>query len=135
MQLKRIVEALDPTMYCMHTVTTNRQALRDGVCDGYIADFSRDDLWKVVVVLPRCLWYVVKFSPQYVISTGALPGLCMLFVAKILGKKTVWVDSVANFENLSMSGRLAKHFSDLWCTQWEHLPKNYPGLKYIGRVV
>jgi hypothetical protein len=33
----------------------------------------------------------------------------------------VWIDSVANVEELSLSGRLASERVDLCLTQWPHL--------------
>ncbi|MBN1256111.1 MAG: UDP-N-acetylglucosamine--LPS N-acetylglucosamine transferase, partial [Planctomycetes bacterium] len=40
---------------------------------------------------------------------------------KLIGAKTIWVDSIANGGELSLSGKLAEKYADLWLTQWEHL--------------
>ena len=48
---------------------------------------------------------------------------------KWLGARVIWVDSVANAEELSMSGQKAGAFVDLWLTQWPHLAdRNGPQL-------
>lgn len=72
-----------------------------------------------------CAWDVFRLlrtvKPDVVITTGAAPGLIALIIAKVLGSHSVWIDSVANSEKLSMSGRIAKKFATTHLTQWEHL--------------
>ncbi|GIW73864.1 MAG: hypothetical protein KatS3mg103_0386 [Phycisphaerales bacterium] len=38
-----------------------------------------------------------------------------------MGARTVWVDSIANVEEMSMTGRLVGPYATLWLTQWPHL--------------
>ena len=38
-----------------------------------------------------------------------------------IGARTLWIDSVANGEELSMCGKLSKRFAHQCWTQWEHL--------------
>ena len=77
---------------------------------------------------------VLRVRPQVVISTGALPGVMALAMGKALGARTIWVDSVANAEEMSMSGRLARRVADLWLSQWEHVAEA-AGAEYAGRVL
>lgn len=76
---------------------------------------------------------ITKVKPQVIISTGAAPGYFALFFGKLLGIRTVWVDSVANAEVLSVSGAKVGRWADLWLTQWPHLAKQ-GGPQYFGRV-
>lgn len=70
----------------------------------------------------RCLavtgWKVLRLRPGVVISTGALPGLIAIFWGRLVGARTLWVDSVANAETLSASGRLARRVAHLTLSQW-----------------
>lgn len=66
-------------------------------------------------------WWVFKTRPKVVISTGAAPGLIGILAGKLLGAKTIWIDSIANAEKLSMSGNIATKIADRVYTQWEHL--------------
>jgi UDP-N-acetylglucosamine:LPS N-acetylglucosamine transferase len=73
--------------------------------------------------------------PDAVVSTGAAPGLVALALAKLLvGSRTVWIDSIANSERLSLSGRLARLVADAWLTQWAHLARP-GGPHYWGAVL
>ena len=55
-------------------------------------------------------------------------------LAKKLGATTVWIDSIANVEELSMSGRHARRHADVWLTQWPHLAQP-DGPHYRGGVL
>jgi UDP-N-acetylglucosamine:LPS N-acetylglucosamine transferase len=90
--------------------------------------------WQAVVVV--CI--VLKERPDVVISTGASAGYFALRLAKYLGKRTIWVDSIANAEELSLAGQKVRPFADLWLTQWPHLAGstgNAPSPQYLGAVL
>jgi exopolysaccharide biosynthesis glucuronosyltransferase PssD len=84
----------------------------------------------------RETWRLLREErPDAVVSTGAAPGLVALVMAKLLlGSRTVWVDSIANRERLSLSGRLARPVADAWLTQWPHLARP-GGPHYWGAVL
>ena len=86
-----------------------------------IPDASRWNKFKVMWLALIVLTHIVRIRPDVVISTGAAPGTFAVIFGKLLGAKTIWVDSIANVDQLSLSGRLAGRFADLWLTQWEHL--------------
>lgn len=72
--------------------------------------------------------------PDVVVSTGALPGFFAVLLGKRLGARTVWVDSIANVEELSLSGRSARRHADLWLTQWPELARP-GGPLYAGTIL
>lgn len=78
--------------------------------------------------------HILARRPQVVISTGALPGVIALALGKLTGARTIWVDSVANAEEMSMSGRLARRVADLWLSQWEDVA-TASGAEYAGAVL
>lgn len=79
-------------------------------------------------------WLVLRRRPEVVISTGALPGLIALAFGRLTGARTIWIDSVANAEEMSMSGRLAKRFATHWLSQWAHVAEA-EGAEHIGSVL
>lgn len=66
---------------------------------------------------------LIRFRPSVVVTTGAAPGFIALRLGALAGSRTVWVDSIANSEALSLSGTRAGRYADLWLTQWEHLAR------------
>lgn len=104
------------------------------VNSGYACDVKEARLYTVVdatawnkVKLIRqalqILFIIVRERPEIVISTGAAPGYFGLRIARYFGSKTVWLDSIANVEQLSRSGERIGPFADLWLTQWPHLAR------------
>ena len=62
----------------------------------------------------------------------------MLFrsiIAKFYGARTIWVDSIANSDVLSLSGQLVKTVADLRLTQWPHLADERRKLYYFGKIL
>ena len=89
--------------------------------------------------IPGIFWRIARIvraeRPDLVVTTGAAPGLLALVAAKILTRgRTIWIDSVANTEKLSLSGKLARPVADAWLVQWEHLSRP-GGPDYWGAVL
>nr|WP_281254976.1 glycosyl transferase [Noviherbaspirillum humi] len=78
--------------------------------------------------------HIVRLRPNVVISTGAAPGFAAILFGRLVGARTIWIDSIANSEKLSVSGRFARHFANLWLTQWPHLARP-EGPEYWGGVL
>lgn len=91
---------------------------------------NKPALLRTAFAVLRLLW---REKPDVVVSTGAAPGFFAVRFGRLVGARTVWVDSVANAEELSMSGRRAG-FTDLWLTQWPHLAGE-DGPKCFGNVL
>jgi UDP-N-acetylglucosamine:LPS N-acetylglucosamine transferase len=97
-----------------------------------IVDFSRWDFYKLFPAFFQALKIIRSENPNIVISTGAAPGLIALLAAKLLRKKTIWIDSIANVQGLSFSGKIASKFVTKTYTQWEELAT--PKILYAGNV-
>jgi UDP-N-acetylglucosamine:LPS N-acetylglucosamine transferase len=69
-----------------------------------------------------------------VVSTGALPGVVCILAARLLGKKTLWIDSIANSKKLSLSGKIAKKIAHKTLSQWPEVAAQ-EGVAYQGRVL
>jgi hypothetical protein len=82
----------------------------------------------------RVLLIVARERPAVVLSTGASVGFFALLFGKLFRARTVWIDSMANIEQLSMSGERVACFADLRLTQWEHLATG-DDLRYEGAVL
>ena len=87
-------------------------------------------IWQALYVLGLLLY----IRPNVVISTGASVGFFALFFAKKLKIKTIWLDSLANAEEMSLSGLKVKRYADLWLTQWQHLATS-EGPYFYGSVL
>ena len=88
--------------------------------------------------LLRCLFEIamlfIRTRPDVVVTTGAAPGFFALRIGRLTGARTIWVDSIANAQELSLSGQKAGLHADLWLTQWPDLARPN-GPHYRGAVL
>ena len=96
---------------------------------------NRNTPFKAVKVFFKSLAIVIKQRPDVVITTGAMPLLLLCICAKLFGAKIVWIDSIANIERFSMSGRFIRRYADLFLTQWPELAENNDNVEYAGAIV
>jgi UDP-N-acetylglucosamine:LPS N-acetylglucosamine transferase len=120
-QLLLVSEALDDASPVF--VTTKSELLHQaGKLTGLVVrDCNRDRPLQTLQCVLQCTRIVFMLRPRVVISTGAAPGLICVTLGRLIGAETIWIDSFANVEKLSMSGRLARYICRHWITQWEHL--------------
>jgi len=123
-QLLRLRPAFDGCEVSYATVSEGyRVDLEPGAVLHVIPDanrWSKLDLLRSAFAIFRLL---LRLRPDVVITTGAAPGYFGVRIGKLLGARVVWVDSIANAEELSLSGKKAGSFVDLWLTQWPHLAR------------
>ena len=124
-QLLRIAKALEKEFDVVYMSTHEKCAtMVEGRVYDSMNDFSRWDFYKMFPELLHSIYIICKEKPSIVITTGAAPGLVCLFAAKICGIRTVWIDSIANVEHISFSGRIASKFDSRIYTQWPSLAGN-----------
>ena len=83
-----------------------------------IPDSNRKDKVKMIKSFYNVFSIIFKAKPDVIITTGAAPGLMGIVAGRLLGVKTIWVDSIANVKHLSMSGKIASKFANYTYTQW-----------------
>jgi UDP-N-acetylglucosamine:LPS N-acetylglucosamine transferase len=117
-------------------VTTKEELLKHaGITNGRVVpDCNRDHPLLVLKSIASCMNIIFSTRPHVVISTGAAPGLICLALGRLIGANTIWLDSFANVERLSMSGKMARYFAKVWLTQWEHL-STAKGPRYMGQLL
>ena len=132
-QLLRLRPAFDG---CRTTFATVKEGYRADVGSAPFAvvpDSNRSKPLAVLRSAAAIALLVLRLRPHVIVSTGAAPGYLALRLGKLVGARTVWIDSVANAEELSLSGRKARRCADLYLTQWQHLATP-SGPRFLGRV-
>jgi hypothetical protein len=122
---------------CDVTYATVREGYRADVGEAefrLIPDSNRSTKRALIRSAFAILLLLMREKPDVVITTGAAPGYFGVRLGKWLGARVIWLDSVANAEELSMSGEKAGSFVDLWLTQWPHLARD-GGPKCFGSVL
>ncbi|UNK42219.1 hypothetical protein MNO14_14935 [Luteimonas sp. S4-F44] len=96
------------------------------------ANFNRK--FKLGLMSFQVLLVLLRERPDIVISTGAAPGFVAVVLGKLMGARTIWVDSIANAEELSLAGRKVARWADHWLTQWPELART-SGPIHLGAVL
>jgi UDP-N-acetylglucosamine:LPS N-acetylglucosamine transferase len=134
-QLMRLRPLCDDYETCYATVQSEYKDQVDSGARFYtITDATRWSKLDLIRMILEVLWIVVKERPDIVITTGAAPGVAAIRAGKLIGAKTIWIDSIANIEQMSMSGVKVRRYADLWLTQWEHLARP-DGPRFLGAVI
>lgn len=134
MQLMRIKPALED---CDVTFVTVNESYRAEVPSHKFYLVNDANRWTKIGLLKaacRLASIIRNEKPDVVISTGAAPGYLALRLGRMMGARTIWLDSIANVEELSMSGLRIGRCADLWLTQWPHLARP-EGPHYAGSVL
>jgi UDP-N-acetylglucosamine:LPS N-acetylglucosamine transferase len=132
-QLRRITDSLQNVeLVFVTTIDGYREA--DQRRWYFVADANRDRKLLMLWAALQLIWILLRERPHVVLTTGAAPGYLALRIGKIFGAKTIWTDSIANGDELSLSGRKAGRHADLWLTQWEHLASP-DGPHFYGSVM
>jgi UDP-N-acetylglucosamine:LPS N-acetylglucosamine transferase len=99
-----------------------------------VPDANARSRLRVLALLVRTLLIVLRERPDIVISTGAAPGYFAVRFGHYLGARTLWLESIANAEELSLSTTLVRRYADLMLTQWQHMAQP-DGPYYRGSVL
>lgn len=117
-QLLRLRPAFDGSDVAFVTVQANYADDVQGSRFYKVTDATRWSRWDLLRMIVEIALIVLRERPDVVVSTGAAPGVVALRVGKWLGARTVWLDSIANVERMSMSGLRVRGFADLRLSQW-----------------
>lgn len=133
-QLQRITRRIDNCELIYASVGQRPDLLAAGIRYYSIPDATRWDRVKLIWMAVRVTLLVLWLRPDVVISTGAAPGFAALRIGKLIGSRCLWIDSIANVEEVSLSGRKVAPYADLCLTQWPHLANN-SGFQWMGSVL
>jgi UDP-N-acetylglucosamine:LPS N-acetylglucosamine transferase len=134
-QLLRLRPAFEGCEVVYATVKEGYRADLEPSADFHMVPDS--NRWSKLAMLRSALAIValmLRVRPDVVVTTGAAPGYFSIRMGKLLGARAVWIDSVANADELSLSGQKAGPHADLWITQWPHLAKQ-GGPEFFGSVL
>jgi UDP-N-acetylglucosamine:LPS N-acetylglucosamine transferase len=133
-QLLRLRPALNEVDVLFVTTDPAYKSMVDGARFRVVCEATRHQKFRMLWLLGQIFWILLAERPHAIITTGAAPGYFAIRLGKLLGAKTLWVDSIANAEEMSLSGRLASKHADCTLTQWPELAS--PGVaEYRGAVI
>lgn len=135
-ELMRIVPALEGGDVAYASVSPEYRLDVPGHRFHEILDAHRHDKVKTARSILRMMQVLLRERPDVVVTTGSGPGMLAIRLGKLIGAKTIWIESISSVEELSFSGRHAKKHADLCLVQWKHLAdKEGAGVEYAGAIL
>ncbi|MCR1900085.1 UDP-N-acetylglucosamine transferase subunit ALG14 [Irregularibacter muris] len=125
--------------YDYHIVTEKlcyTEDLSEKYPTSYLVYGARNYLFKYIFkFLYNCIksfFIFLKVRPDIVITTGAHTAVPMCYIAKVFGRKVIFMESFAKIKTPTLSGRIVYPISDVFIVQWESLKSYYPKAVYLG---
>ena len=131
-QLMRLAPAFDGCV--QHWATSSpdgeaqveRLAARRGQPKPGFHRFTDANRWQKLRLLRQLVdvaRILLAVRPDVIVTTGASAGYFAIRLGRMLGARTCWIDSIANADELSLSGLKAGPHADLFLTQWPELAR------------
>lgn len=99
-----------------------------------VPNASRFELKGFLPGTARAFRILRKERPDAIVTTGSAPMLIFLLLGRLMGARTLWVDSLANPERMSSSGRIARWIAHGTVSQWPEVAAA-EGVRYWGTVL
>jgi len=82
--------------------------------------------FKLIANCFKSLYFYLKVRPDYIITTGAHSAGPMCLLGKIFGSNIIYIETLANKDTKTITGKMLYPFSDLFVVQWEEMLELYP---------
>lgn len=104
----------------------------------YLLTGNKDHFLRYIFVIPCNIIKTIKlffnFKPDVIVTTGAHTCVAMCYIAKLFRKKVIYIESFANIETKTLTGKLIYPIADVFIVQWKSMLKLYPKAKYEGWI-
>ncbi len=91
-------------------------------------------LFKFTFNVFKSLYLFLKERPDVVVTTGAHTAVSMCYIAKLFRKKVIFIETLANRNTKTLSGKLVYPIADYFLVQWESMLELYPKAIYMGFI-
>lgn len=134
MMLKPIMQASESFIL---TEKTQYSVKNDDQAVFYLHQVNRkESFWGMYLLLNafKSIYIFMKQRPDVVICTGALAMIPMCLLAKMFGKKLIFIESFAKVTSPTETGKFLYKFADRFYVQWESMLEIYPNAVYLGGI-
>lgn len=133
MMLKPLMKQYDSIIVTEKTNYTNKTDIKTY----YMKQVNRKELMMPIYILMNIIKSIKIFckeKPDVVISTGVLATIPICLIAKMKGKKLIYIESFAKTNSPTLTGKLLYKYADQFYVQWEEMLKVYPNAIYKGGI-
>ncbi len=91
-------------------------------------------IFKYFYLCIKTIYFYLKIRPNVIVTTGTHTAGPMCYLGKIFGSKIIYIETFANKNKKTATGRLIYPIADLFIVQWEEMLKLYPKAVYGGSI-
>ena len=103
--------------------------------NAYFIEDPKRNLLRLVKTVFQSISILKKEKPDIVFTTGAGVAVPICWLAKLMGKKVIYLESFCRVKEPSLSGRLIYPIADIFLVQWENMLSKYgKKAKYWGGI-
>ena len=138
LQLKTLFEKYDYHIITEQDKTNEylKEIYKDKV--SYLPYGTRSKLFRYIFIysflILKTIYLYFKIRPKAIITTGTHTAGPMCYLGKIFGSKIIYIETFANINTKTATGRLIYPIADLFIVQWEEMLKIYPRAIYGGSI-
>ena len=138
MQLKPMFEKYD-----YHIITekdkTNKDLVQQYEKKIYFLPYgTRSKIFSYIIkyfyLCMKTVFLYLKLRPKYIVTTGTHTAGPMCYLGKLFGSKIIYIETFANSNTKTVTGRLIYPIADLFIVQWKEMLKLYPKAVYGGSI-
>ena len=91
-------------------------------------------IFKFIYNVFKSLILFIKIRPKVIVTTGTHTAVPMCYIGKLFFRKIIYIETIANSETKTLSGKLVYPIADTFIVQWESMLKLYPKAIYGGWI-
>lgn len=91
-------------------------------------------IFKYIFLCLKTIYLYFKINPKVIVTTGTHTAGPICILGKMFGSKIVYIETYANTNKKTATGRLIYPIADLFIVQWEEMLELYPKAIYGGRI-
>lgn len=95
---------------------------------------SNRSIKALVINTYRAIRILRKEHPNIIIAAGAAPAVPFLWIGKLMGSKTVYIEVFDRIDKPTLTGKLCYPVTDRFIVQWEEMKKVYPKAINLGCI-
>ena len=90
--------------------------------------------FKLFYNILKSIYLYFKIHPDYIVTTGVHTAGPICCFGKIFGTRIIYIETFANINSKTVTGKLLYPISDKFIIQWESLKELYPSSVYGGWI-
>ena len=91
-------------------------------------------IFKYFYICLKTIYLFVRIKPKVIVTTGTHTAGPMCIIGKLFRSKIIYIETFANTNKKTMTGKLIYPIADLFIVQWEEMLQLYPRAIYGGSI-